>query len=674
LFHPIITKQIRLKKITFGLQYFIMKKSIIQFILLFAFSIMFSQESEDVVVQKISTEYNKATTKISLDSIRNIYGGRYVDYKIITQKNEIVQIDTTLNISKYYKHNYTQKDDFELISFSNQGQAYNRLGYSLLDNNLKPKLGITGKQFGIHQLEDTKYYHVPTPTTILAYRSGLDGQFLNSIFTTNFGKHQNISLGYKGLRSNGDYQFQISSHKQLRANYSYYNPEKRYQFRTHIVLQEISNEENGGLTVSSLEGFKTDDPNFITRSRINVNLSNTDNTYRSTRYYFEHEFNIFNSKDSFNIKSTNLKLGHSINRTLNDYYMNSQDVEYFEDNQGFLGLRERDVIADFTQQNITKNEVYLNFDSPLVLGDLKVFATLENYKHFYGNSKLVNGVDIAKQINENFTSIGASWNAKFKRVFINAYGEQLITGGNLGSNLHINAGFNIKNNISAKAGLQLKSVSPNSIFNLYQSNLSSFNWTNNFDNEVYRTLYGEVKTPWLNAELYLHQIANYSYFNTASLPVQYTNTVNYTKLKVSREFKFKKFRLNNSLMYQNTIDGDEVFRVPQFVTRNTLYYQSYFFKGKPLLAQIGVNFKYFSSFYANEFNPFLNEFYLQDTTKIGNYPYLDFFINAEVRRTRIYFSVENVTAQLTGRDYFVTPNQPQKDLTVRFGLVWNFWN
>ena len=127
-------------------------------------------------------------------------------------------------------------------------------------------------------------------------------------------------------------------------------------------------------------------------------------------------------------------------------------------------------------------------------------------------------------------------------------------------------------------------------------------------------------------------------------------------------------------MYQKLARGGNVFRVPEFVTRNTLYYQNYFFKGKPLLAQIGITFKYFTKYYANEFNPVLNEFYLQNNTQIGDYPTFDVFVNGEVRRTRIYFKVENVTASLTGRNYFASPNNPARDLSIRLGLVWNFWN
>jgi hypothetical protein len=127
------------------------------------------------------------------------------------------------------------------------------------------------------------------------------------------------------------------------------------------------------------------------------------------------------------------------------------------------------------------------------------------------------------------------------------------------------------------------------------------------------------------------------------------------------------------VLYQKVESGDAFFRVPEIVTRNTLYYSNYLFKKKPLYLQTGVTLKYFTSFKANAYNPLLSEFVLQNDTEIGNYPVLDFFANAQIRRTRLFLKVENFSASFTGRNYYSAPNYPYRDLTVRFGLVWNFF-
>jgi len=125
-------------------------------------------------------------------------------------------------------------------------------------------------------------------------------------------------------------------------------------------------------------------------------------------------------------------------------------------------------------------------------------------------------------------------------------------------------------------------------------------------------------------------------------------------------------------MYQNVSSGSSVFRVPEFVTRNTFYYTDYWFKGKPMLVNIGVTFKYFTKYNVNAYNPLLAEFRIQNDEQIG-FPTIDVFFNAQVRRTRLYFKVDNATSSLTDKNYFSAPNYPYRDLTIRFGLVWNWF-
>ncbi|MEN8826522.1 MAG: putative porin [Wenyingzhuangia sp.] len=648
-----------------------MKKYILIWILVSMTISTFSQEIEKTTTK---TTLRKETRNTPIDSIKNMYGARYVDYKMITYHMDTLQIDTTLTIEKYFRHNFTHQDNFERLAFANQGQTFNKLGYHFINNQITPKLGVSAKQYNFYQTKDIRYYHVPTPTTILNYHSGFTGQSLNSLFTTNFGRHNNIAINFKGLRSQGDYQRVRASHKNFNVMYSYYNSAKRYQFRLHTSSQTLSNFENGGISESSILEFKNNNPDFLSRSRVNVNLNTSESILKTSRYYYEHELRLTNTKDSIQQNLTNLKVGHHISYEKSNYSFTSLDKIYFDNNPTIFGNR----LNEETNDNITfsevENQVSLKFNSPWILGNFKVFSSLFNLKQSYHSNSSIESVDIPKSKTLNYTSVGALWNGTLKGLFLNAHAEQIINGGDFGSNLNVNAGFKLKNNTLAKAGIQLKTAAPNANTMFYQSNFSNYNWNHSFDNIIYRILYGNIKTQWLNVDTALQQIKNYVYFNSKSIATQNSSTIDYLKVKVNNEFKFGKFALNNTIMYQQIARGSSILRVPKFVTRNTLYYQNYFFKGKPLLAQIGITFKYFTSYYANEFNPVLNEFYIQNNTQIGNYPTFDVFVNGEVRRTRIYFKVENITDAITGREYFSSPNNPARDLSMRLGIVWNFWN
>lgn len=52
-------------------------------------------------------------------------------YKIVSVKGDTTYVDTSLTIQKDYKFNYLRKDNFELVPFSNVGQTYNSLAYTI---------------------------------------------------------------------------------------------------------------------------------------------------------------------------------------------------------------------------------------------------------------------------------------------------------------------------------------------------------------------------------------------------------------------------------------------------------------------------------------------------------------------------------------------------------------
>jgi hypothetical protein len=155
-------------------------------------------------------------------------------------------------------------------------------------------------------------------------------------------------------------------------------------------------------------------------------------------------------------------------------------------------------------------------------------------------------------------------------------------------------------------------------------------------------------------------------------PFQYDQGINYLSLEVSKEFKYKGWSLDNRVLFQQVEQAENILNLPQIITRQSLYYSGHLFK-KAMYFQSGVMFNYFTAYYADGFNPLLNEFYTQNETQIGNFPLFDVFFNARVRQTRIYFKAEHVNALWDKSNYFSAPNHPYKDFIVRFGIVWNFF-
>lgn len=596
---------------------------------------------------------------------------KYTDYKIISHQKDTTYIDTTLTIQKEYKYNFLRKDLFELQEFHNQGLPLNSLGYNFGNISNLPDIGFRAKQFPYLEVEDIKYYEVPTTTSEILYRTGLQqGQVLDALFTANFSERFNFSIAYKGLRSLGAYRRSLVSNGNFRTTTSYRSKNDKYQLRLHATSQDFFNQESGGLTEDDLVNFISEDPNFDNRANLDVNLDNAESFFKGVRFYVEHSYKLFGKKDTTQVKNfSNLKVGHILNTETKEFSFDQTTTT----EAIFGSASSANANSNRVESNITNNEVNLEFNSKYVLGRLKAKANLISYEYGYDTILNSNSEISKSKLKGTAVGIGAAWNAKIKNFQLNASADLVPGSARLsGNTLKGEAVYEKDSIFSVKGSLLLNSKSPNFNTLLHQSEYDLYNWQNSFSNVNTRDLGFTLQSKWLNGSVNATNIDNYTYFDENNIPKQFTNQVVYLKVKVNKEFKFWKLALDNTIMYQNVSAGSEVFRVPDLVTRNTLYYMDYWFKGDPMLVQIGTTFKYFTEYNMNAYNPLLGEFTLQNNTLIG-FPTFDVFFNAQVRRTRIYFKIDNVTSSLLEKNYFSAPNYPFRDFTIRFGLVWNWF-
>ncbi len=656
-----------------------MKKTILFFFLVISFTIngLQGQIKVDAGAKKNKTRTigpdGKIDTLANTGSTKVILSGKtkWTDYKIISHHRDTSYVDTTLNIKKEYKFNYLRKDNFELLPFHNQGQTFNNLGYSY--NNLLrlPDFGFQAKQVSYFEVDDIKYYQVPTTTTEIMYKTGLQqGQVVDAIFTLNFSKRLNVSLSYKGLRSLGAYRRALVSNGNFRSTFHYKTKNNRYEIRGHLTTQDFFHQENGGLTPDALQNFIDEDPNFEQRSRLDVNLTDAESQFDATRVYLEHSYKLIAKKDSLAKKDfSNLKIGHVFTNENKSYAFTqpTNTTQIFGDVNA-TSASNNDVVS-----KLTDNEFNLEFNSKYVLGKLKAKVHLTQFSYGYDTILNTNTAFNNIKLKDNVISFGANWNAKIKNFKLNAEASVTPSDGLLSGNFIKGEALYEKDSIfGLKSTVLISSKSPNFNTLLHQNKYDEYNWENNFSNVNTRDLGFAFTSKWVNANVNFTNIDNYTYFDEDSKPQQFADQITYLKVKVNREFKYWKLALDNTVMYQNVSDGSSVFRVPEFVTRNTFYYTDNWFKGDPMLVNIGVTFKYFTEYNANAYNPLLAEFRLQNDEKIG-FPTVDVFFNARVRRTRLYLKVDNVTSGFTKKNYFSAPNYPYRDFTVRFGLVWNWF-
>ncbi|EDM43626.1 hypothetical protein SCB49_08548 [unidentified eubacterium SCB49] len=603
-------------------------------------------------------------------------------YKIISADRDTIVLDTTLTLAKEYKFNYLREDTFELLPFANVGTPYNELAKSFDEVNLKPLFGARAQHRNYKEVEDILYYRVPTPLTEFYFKTAFQqGQQLDGLFAINTSEQFNFSLAYKGVRSLGSYQNRLTSTGNFRFTTSYFSKNKRYFLRAHLAAQDILNEQNGGITDEALPLYVNDDSNFTDRGRLEVNYEDAENFLKGIRYYIDQEYHVIKQQDS--LSHSLLAIGNTLTYEEKQYrYQQDTAYEAYGEAYESTGLREIVRLQDLNAK------MYARFSNNLI-GDLSAFIDYTDFNYGYDAVLILDDGRIDNRIKGGVLAAGAGYQKTYKGFDLQGKGAINISGPYDGSYLTGQVSFEFLDDIKAVAGLKIHSVAPNFNTLLYQSDYVSYNWQNNFDNVNTQELSFGIESPTFgNINASYTGIDNYTYFGTTILeaatdetaevisqptPFQATERVDYLKIKLEKEFKYQNFRLANTILYQNVASGEAVFKVPTFITRNTLYYQDHWFK-KALFLQTGVTFKYFPKYEMDAYSPVLGEFYVQDTEEIGGFPMIDVFFNAKVRQTRIFVKYEHVNALFKStNDHFAAPGYPYRDAFIRFGLVWDFF-
>ena len=609
------------------------------------------------------------------------------DYKIISYARDTTYLDTTLTIQKEYKYNYLRRDDFELMPFANVGQPYNKLGVDFERGHLYPLLGAKAKHYNYFEVEDIDYYNVATPMSDLFFKTTFEqGQLLDALLTFNTSRRFNISLAFKGFRSLGKYGLDQSQSGNFRSTANYLSKNGRYSLRAHIAAQDLETEENGGL-LDKEEQFEKGNEDFLDRSRIDTRLTTTDNGENKVlgkRYFLEHQYKLLRTrKDSSNIEKTSLAIGHTFNYETK-YYQFRQD-----NSNEYFGSVFVSPIHDKASLKTTYNELSAEFYNA-TLGRIQGNISHYNYNYYF-NSLLVSqdGQQIQSQLKGDEISLGAKYSKTIGGFLVKGSGKYNLSGDLTSSILDASASYRFSEKNKIDITMHSSARMPDFNFLLYQSEYVNYNWqnTSNFESQKVNSLQFHFDSKkWGELVVKYTTMDNYTYFGADAgqelvenqeqatiKPFQESSSVGHLKVKYIKEFKLGGFALNNTIMYQNVSQSNDVLNVPQLVTRNTLYFSSDVFK-KAMYLQTGVTFKYFTSYNMDAYNPVLGEFYIQNNEELGGFPMLDFFINARIQQTRIYLKAEHFNSSFSGYNFYSAPNYPYRDFVIRFGLVWNFFS
>ena len=209
------------------------------------------------------------------------------------------------------------------------------------------------------------------------------------------------------------------------------------------------------------------------------------------------------------------------------------------------------------------------------------------------------------------------------------------------------------------------------IYDLYQGN--NINWYNTLQNTTTSNIaltYYDKK--WkLGITLQATQMTDMVYFDSVTAqPMQYRPTFMVYCAGITKDFKLYKFHWTTSEKVQYVADSIPL-RLPRLVTENSVFFETYLFH-HALFMRLGADFYWNTAYYGYAYMPVTDQYYLENSTKLGNYLYVDPFVSFRIKTFRMFLKLENATAGLVPENYYYALHYPMPDRTLRFGIVMGF--
>lgn len=215
---------------------------------------------------------------------------------------------------------------------------------------------------------------------------------------------------------------------------------------------------------------------------------------------------------------------------------------------------------------------------------------------------------------------------------------------------------------------------PTSIQQLNRGN--HHRWSNRFNNIGLDQIKGVIKADFnswsLRPSITINRINNYVFFDENQQAAQASGEAFMLIPGLKYSFNLRGKFFWESEVYYTLLSGGgaDNFRIPEFFANSRVFYDSPMFN-ENLFIQIGLEGRYRSDYFADAYNPALQNFHLQNDFLVLAYPVVDFFLNARINRTRILLRFNHLNINtLSEPGYFVTPYFTGLKRALDIGISW----
>ncbi|MCX6282120.1 MAG: hypothetical protein NTU51_09155 [Bacteroidetes bacterium] len=584
----------------------------------------------------------------------------------------------------------THAYDTAIAGFQNYDPAYKKDRFSAnlgnIGSNYKslipyPFMRASGWDFGIHSFDafmylndSVRYYKIFKTFTEVSYFQGSKKEnTFHAIFSRNLYRSLNLGFDFRVMNAPGAYIRQRTNDINFTLTLQYITKDRRYGFIANFIFNRILNLENGGITKDSLFEQSIEK----NRQTIPVNLQTAQNRMKETGFYTKHYFNLSrhakDEKDTAFLNSHHVDLG----RLSYAFYFNRQVQNYMDGiaDTGFYNHIYLDSIN--TRDSITVDRISneLIWSNPTFRKDkkLRLLQIEAGIRQQYIHLSFKDSAAFQHRYFIQYIPKAALYFQPFSSLLLEAHGDYVLGDYNEGD-------FSLRVNLSTILGKQDKNggiitlsgiysyQQPGWYYNHYLGN--NFKWDTAFNKLGLISGGFDYRYKFLSTGFNFNRITNFVYLDSNALPKQFKNEFGYLYVYFNTDVHLWRFKIKSQLVYQ-TVQGTTVLRLPAFMGNLSVYYTQPLFKGAALL-QPGLSFYYNTMYYADSYMPALRSYYLQDQKQIGNYLYMDVFINIKIQRARFFVAYTNWGSFFEGRNYWASPHYPNQDATFKFGISWRF--
>lgn len=170
----------------------------------------------------------------------------------------------------------------------------------------------------------------------------------------------------------------------------------------------------------------------------------------------------------------------------------------------------------------------------------------------------------------------------------------------------------------------------------------------------------------------VENVQNHIYFNPSAMPVQHGGSVQVVSATLEQSLRAGILNWDNRLIYQKS-SNQAVIPLPELTVYSNLYLL--FKVARVLDVQFGVDCDYYTSYNAMGYQPATMTFYNQSDVKVGNYPFMNAYINMKLSKARFYVLFSHVNqGMFGGSNYFSAAHYPLNPRRFQIGISVDFNN